>query len=64
MSSGIRTSNKRNQLTGRCVNENSIAAEYVNVVATIRLPDLLPIKAGTVLSSNSALIPNTPLNMD
>jgi NAD(P)-dependent dehydrogenase (short-subunit alcohol dehydrogenase family) len=52
-SSGIRTSNKRNQLEGKCMNENIIATEYVIVVATIRLPALLPIKAGTVLSINS-----------
>ena len=44
ISSGIRTSIKRNQLAGKYVNENSIAIEYVNVVTIIRLPDLLTIK--------------------
>ena len=53
ISSGIRTSIKRNQLAGKYVNENSIAIEYVNVVTIIRLPDLLTIKAGTVLSTNT-----------
>ena len=53
MSSGIRTSNKRSQLAGKYMNESSIATAYVNVVTIIRLPDLLLIKAGTVLSTNS-----------
>jgi hypothetical protein len=53
MSSGIRTSNKRNQLPGKYRNENGMATEYVDVVTIIRLPALLPIKAGTVLSTNS-----------
>lgn len=53
ISSGIRTSSKRNQLAGKCKNEISIATEYVNVVTIIRLPDLLPMKVGTVLSTNS-----------
>ena len=53
MSSGIRTSNKRTQLAGKYMNENSKATEYVDVVTIVRLPALLPIKAGTVLSINS-----------
>jgi hypothetical protein len=53
MSSGIRTSNKRTQLAGKYMNENSKATEYVDVVTIVRLPALLPIKVGTVLSTNS-----------
>lgn len=53
ISSGIRTSNKRTQLAGKYMNENSKATEYVDVVTIVRLPALLPIRAGTVLSTNS-----------
>lgn len=48
MSSGIRTNNKRTQLAGKYMNEKSIATEYVDVVTIVRLPALLPIKAGTI----------------
>lgn len=53
MNSGIRTSNKRNRLAGKYMNENMIATKYVSVVTTTRLPEILPIKACTVLSTNS-----------
>ena len=53
MISGNRTSNKRNRLACKYMNENIIATEYVNIVAIIRLLELFSIKACTDLSTNS-----------
>ena len=39
--------------TGKYMNEISITTEYVNIVTSIRLPDLFLIKACAVLSTNS-----------
>jgi len=44
MNSGSRTSKNKNKLTGKYMNENDIATEYVSIVISIRLPDLFLIK--------------------
>ena len=53
MNSGSRTNKNKNKLTGKYMNKNDIASEYVSIVIRIRLPDQFLIKPWTVLSTNS-----------
>jgi len=54
--SGIKTSNKRNRLACKYMNENIMATEYVNIVATMRLLELFSIKACIDLSTKSGFL--------
>jgi hypothetical protein len=53
MNSGSRTNKNRKKLRGTYMNEKAIAIEYVNTVASIRLPDIFLIRLCILLSTNS-----------